>query len=157
MKKVYYLKLFLILCAFIAVSCSSDNSNNPEIADKVDNVTVIGYFPAMNSEGDDSLFFNMYDNIDDEKAKGVTFVNYMALSTAEVVNDNNTKVSFITGAGHIDHSEGKYSEQEKTFPILDFNNVKRWQITNNSIKEIENAGLSCYTKAYFPASDAVLA
>lgn len=150
MKKVYYFKLFLILCAFIAVSCSSDNSNNPEIADKVDNVTVIGYFPAMNSEGDDSLFFNMYDNIDDEKAKGVTFVNYMALSTAEVVNDNNTKVSFITGAGHIDHSEGKYSEQEKTFPILDFNNVKRWQITNNSIKEIENAGLSCYTKAYFP-------
>ena len=59
MKKVYYLKLFLILCAFITVSCSSDNSNNPEIADKVDNVTVIGYFPAMNSEGDDSLFFNM--------------------------------------------------------------------------------------------------
>lgn len=151
MKQGYFLKLFIILCAFITASCSSDNSsNNTNVIEKVDNVTVIGYFPAMNSEGDNSVFFSVYDNIDDEKAKGVTFVNYMALSTAEAVNDNNTKVSFITGAGHIDHSEGKYNEQEKTFPILDFKNVKRWQITNNSIKEIETAGLSCYTRAYFP-------
>lgn len=151
MKQGYFVRLFFILCAFITVSCSSDNSSNDtNVTEKVDNVTVIGYFPAMNSEGDNSVFFNVYDNIDDEKAKGVTFVNYMALSTAEAVNDNNTKVSFITGAGHIDHSEGKYNEQEKTFPILDFKNVKRWQITNNSIKEIETEGLSCYTGAYFP-------
>lgn len=154
MKQGYFLRLFFILCAFITVSCSSDNSSsNTNVTEKVDNVTVIGYFPAMNSEGDQRIFFDVYEHTDDEKAQGVTFVNYMALSTAEAVNDNNTKVSFITGAGNIDHSEGNHSEQEKTFPMLDFKNVKRWQITNNSIKEIETAGLSCYTRAYNPADN----
>lgn len=154
MKQGYFVRLFFILCAFITVSCSSDNSSsNTNVTEKVDNVTVIGYFPAMNSEGDQRIFFDVYEHTDDEKAQGVTFVNYMALSTAEAVNDNNTKVSFITGAGNIDHSEGNHSEQEKTFPMLDFKNVKRWQITNNSIKEIETAGLSCYTRAYNPADN----
>ena len=97
MKKIFLFPFIAVLLAFFITSCSSDD-NGSTTPSASESVTILSYFPVTNLEKEDTMTL---DSIDEETYYKIGSPNLYIKNMMENINDANTKIYVMAGAGNI--------------------------------------------------------
>lgn len=141
MKKIFLFPFIAVLLAFFISSCSSDNSGSvtPSASESV---TILSYFPVTNLEKEDMMTFDFFDEVTSYK---IGSPNLYIKNMMENINDANTKIYVMAGAGNLIHNETNPNYDK--YPVKDFTKNYQYKITKNNLEILnsDTAKVSCYS------------
>lgn len=140
MKKLFLFPFIAVLLAFFITSCSSDNSGSTTPSAS-ESVTILSYFPVTNLEKEDTMTL---DFIDKENYYKIGSPNLYIKNMMENINDANTKIYVMAGAGNLIHKETNPNYDK--YPVKDFTKNYQYKITKNNLEILnsDTAKVSCY-------------
>lgn len=144
MKKTILLQILALITAVLLTACSSDNngSSNNNIQ-SAQTATVLAYFPVTNLEQSGAM---VTYNLDNGSSYRIGSPNMYINDMMYNINDVNTKVYLMAGAGNIIHDEA-VNPDAVYYPIKDFTKNYQYKITRDNIEILnqDTAKVSCYT------------
>ena len=118
MKKLFLFPFIAVLLAFFITSCSSDDTPSAS-----ESVTILSYFPVTNLEKEDTMTL---DFIDKENYYKIGSPNLYIKNMMENINDANTKIYVMAGAGNLIHKETNPNYDK--YPVKDFTKNYQYKI-----------------------------
>lgn len=143
MKKTSLLKMLALIAAVLLSACSSDNNGNSNnYVPSAQTATVLAYFPVTNLEQKIMLPYND----DNGTSYNIGSPNFLIRNMMSNINDTNTKVYVMAGAGNVIHDE-TVNPDAIYYPVKDFTKNYQYKITRGNIEILnqDTAKVSCYT------------
>ncbi|MDY5051882.1 MAG: hypothetical protein SPF17_10695 [Candidatus Mucispirillum faecigallinarum] len=144
MKKTSLLQMLALIAAVLLSACSSDNNGNSNnYVPSAQTATVLAYFPVTNLDQGSMIQTYTLDNGTRYKMGSPNFLIKNMMSN---INDTNTKVYVMAGAGNVIHDETANSDAVY-YPVKDFTKNYQYKITRDNIETLnqDTAKVSCYT------------